>query len=476
MSRIQPINATGTRDYLPRDLVQRNRVFSLLRETFERYGFEPLETPAVENTAVLEGKYGEEGDKLLFRILRRGQSLERAAAKIATGEHADGTADGQDAASLSRLLSDEALRYDLTVPFARVIAAHQNDLALPFRRYQMQPVWRAERPQRGRFREFYQCDVDCVGSASVTVEAEILAMVDEVFTKLGFTDFVIRVNHRKLLGALLESEGVPMALRTGVLVAIDKLDKIGADGVGGELERQGVPAEIVGRLLQAISITGNPEEVVRRLRERTCLGENEAGSAALAELSDFFGYLAAMGVPPEHYTFDISTVRGLSYYTGIIYETYAAGAPVGSLCSGGRYDELIGQFTGRDLPCVGISFGVDRVFTAMDILGLGADEVATATQVLVTLLGKQNVAASFQVAAALRHAEIRTEVYADEARSLKAQLDFANKKRIPLVAIVGDDEREAGAAIVRDMRSREQETLPVAAAVERARALLGLGE
>jgi histidyl-tRNA synthetase len=479
MTRIQPTNATGTRDYLPRDLVRRNRVFSLLRETFERYGFEPLETPAVENTAVLEGKYGEEGEKLLFRVLRRGQSLEKAAARITTGEHGAGSADelgegGMDAASLSRILSDEALRYDLTVPFARVIAAHQNELALPFRRYQMQPVWRAERPQRGRFREFYQCDVDCVGSASVTVEAELLAMVNEIFTKLGFTDFVIRVNHRKLLGALLESEGVPPKLGAGVLVAIDKLDKIGVEGVRSELERQDVPSEVVGRLLEAIGITGAPDEVVRRLREGTRLGQSAAGGAALAELSDFFGYLVAMGVPGERYAFDISTVRGLSYYTGIIYETYAASAPVGSLCSGGRYDELIGQFTGRDLPCVGLSFGIDRVFTAMDILGLAADEATTATQALVTLLGKANVPASFAVAQALRQAGIRAEVYADEAKALKAQLSFANKKGIPLVALVGDAEREAGTATVRDMRSGEQETLPVAAAVARVRALLGI--
>jgi histidyl-tRNA synthetase len=477
---IQPNNATGTRDYLPRDLVERNRVFSLLRETFERYGYEPLETPAVENTAVLEGKYGEEGEKLLFRILRRGQSLEKAAAKLVAraSNGSEGEVSRADsAAALSRVLSDEALRYDLTVPFARVIAAHQNELTFPFRRYQMQPVWRAERPQRGRFREFYQCDVDCVGSASVTVEAEILAMVSEVFARLGFGDFTIRVNHRKLLGALLECEGVPEAQSTGVLVAIDKLDKIGVAGVRAELEQLGVPEGVASRLLDAISITGSPDEVVRRLRERTRLGESEAGGGALADLSDFFGYLAEMGVPPERYAFDISTVRGLSYYTGIIYETYAAGAPVGSLCSGGRYDELIGQFTGRSLPCVGISFGIDRIFTAMDLLGLSAGAAATATQVLVTLLGqkgqKANVGASFQVAAALRAAGIRTEVYADETRPLERQLNFADKKGIPLVAIIGDAEREAGTVALRDMRRREQETLAMGAAAERARALLG---
>ena len=232
MARIPPVNATGTHDYLPRDLVRRNHVFALLRETFERYGFEPLETPAIENTNVLEGKYGEEGEKLLFRILKRGRSLESAASKL------DG-ADERTAGALARTLSDEALRYDLTVPFARVIAAQQGKLLLPFRRYQMQPVWRADRPQQGRFREFYQCDVDCVGSASVTVEAEMLAMVSEVFERLGFQRFVIRVNHRALLAALLESEGVAAELRTGVLVAIDKLDKIGADGVRTELRRSG---------------------------------------------------------------------------------------------------------------------------------------------------------------------------------------------------------------------------------------------
>ncbi|HEX6817423.1 MAG TPA: HisS family protein, partial [Ktedonobacterales bacterium] len=326
MTRIAPTNAKGTRDYLPRDLVRRNRVFTLLREMFERYGFEPLETPAVENTVVLEGKYGAEGEKLLFRILKRGQDLEQAAAKLGAGPTGQGAEGAATAGALSRLLSDEALRYDLTVPFARVIAAHQNELTFPFRRYQMQPVWRAERPQRGRFREFYQCDVDCVGSASVTVEAEMLAMVNEVFARLGFADFTMRINHRKLLTALLESEGVPQNQQTGVLVAIDKLDKIGVAGVREELEKTGVAPEIAERLLQAISITGTPEEVVRQLREQTRLGDSPTGSAALADLSDFFGYLAAMNVPPQRYAFDISTVRGLSYYTGIIFEVHVAGA------------------------------------------------------------------------------------------------------------------------------------------------------
>jgi histidyl-tRNA synthetase len=467
MARIPPVNATGTHDYLPRDLVRRNHVFALLRETFERYGFEPLETPAIENTNVLEGKYGEEGERLLFRILKRGRSLESAAGKL-------DAATERTAGALSRTFSDEALRYDLTVPFARVIAAQQGKLLLPFRRYQMQPVWRADRPQQGRFREFYQCDVDCVGSASVTVEAEMLAMVSEVFERLGFSRFVIRVNHRALLAALLESEGVAAELRTGVLLAIDKLDKIGADGVRTELEGVGVPEMVAERLMVSIGITGAPEAVVEQLSQQTKLGENAVGVTALADLRNLFGYLRDLGVPDGRYTFDVSTVRGLSYYTGIIYETIAEGAPVGSLCSGGRYDELIGQFTGRDLPCVGVSFGLDRMFTAMDLLGLDAEVPVTATQALVTLLGGENVAASFDAAQALRAADVRTEVYADESKALKAQISFADKKGIPLLIVVGDDERTAGNVTLRDLRARQQETLPLSRLAARAREILGL--
>jgi histidyl-tRNA synthetase len=467
MARIPPVNATGTHDYLPRDLVRRNHVFALLRETFERYGFEPLETPAIENTNVLEGKYGEEGEKLLFRILKRGRSLESAAEKLVGATE-------RTASALSRTLSDEALRYDLTVPLARVIAAQQGKLLLPFRRYQMQPVWRADRPQQGRFREFYQCDVDCVGSASVTVEAEMLAMVSEVFERLGFRRFVIRVNHRALLAALLESEGVATELRTGVLVAIDKLDKIGADGVMTELEGLGVPTPVAERLMVAVGITGAPEAVVEQLGQRSNLGENAVGVAALDDLRNLFSYLRDLGVPDGRYTFDVSTVRGLSYYTGIIYETIAEGAPVGSLCSGGRYDELIGQFTGRDLPCVGVSFGIDRMFTAMDLLGLDAEVSVTATQALVTVLGAENIAASFAAAQALRAADVRTEVYADESKALKAQIGFADKKGIPLLIVVGDDERTVGTVTLRDLRARQQETLPLNRLAARAREILGL--
>jgi histidyl-tRNA synthetase len=450
-------------------MVVRNRVFGLLRETFERYGYEPLETPAVELTSVLEGKYGEEGDRLLFRVLRRGHELETAAAKVAQMP-AD---ERSSAAALARVLSDMALRYDLTVPFARVVADHLNDLQLPFRRYQIQPVWRADRPQRGRYREFFQCDVDCVGSRSVTVEAEMLAMVNEVFTALGFRDFTIRINHRGLLDALMESARVPMERRSAALTIMDKLDKIGQDGVRAELEKAGLESDATGLLMQATGVSGAPGAVVEALRP--LVGIEAAGASAVHDLEECFGYLSAMGVPAARFAFDISVIRGLSYYTGIIYETVAAGAPVGSLASGGRYDKLVGMFLGRELPCVGISFGVDRMFDAMSILGLLNEEAATTTQALVTLFSRETVEASFTLASELRAAGVRTEVYA-EPKDLRPQLAFASKKGIPLALILGPDELARGEVALRDLRAGTQRTVPRPAAVEAVRDTLTDGQ
>ena len=464
MARIAPVNAKGTRDFLPRDLVRRNRVFALLRETFERHGYEPLETPAVENTHVLEGKYGEEGDRLLFRILKRGRDLEsgfRGAEALPE--------DGRGAASLARELSNEALRYDLTVPFARVIAARQNDIVFPFRRYQMQPVWRADKPQRGRYREFYQCDVDCVGSRSMTVDAEMAAIHCEVFTRLGFASFVTRINHRGLLAALMESCGVPEELRGEALVTIDKLDKIGVEGVRGELVKAGLSDTSTDKLMEILEVSGAPRDVVTAVRP--LLGDHAPGAAALRELDEVFAALAMMGVPAERYRFDLSLVRGLSYYTGIIYETVLTDSTLGSLGGGGRYDRLIGMFTGQDRPCVGISFGLERIFDALDEKGLLADEASTTTQALVTLFAPETLAASFAVARALRAAGMRTEVYT-EPKDLRTQLTFANKKGIPLAVILGPDEAARGEVVLRDLRSGAQEPVAQEAVAARAAALL----
>ena len=467
MARIAPVNAKGTRDFLPRDLVRRNRVFALLRETFERHGYEPLETPAVENTHVLEGKYGEEGDRLLFRILKRGRELESGFGRAEALPE-----DGCDAAALARELSDEALRYDLTVPLARVIAARQNDIVFPFRRYQMQPVWRADRPQRGRYREFYQCDVDCVGSGSMTVDAEMAAIYCEVFTRLGFTSFVTRINHRGLLAALMESCGVAEELRGVALVMIDKLDKIGAEGVRGELMKAGLSDASTDKLMAILEVSGAPRDVVAAVRP--VLGESAQGETALRELDEVFATLAMMGVPAERYRFDLSLVRGLSYYTGTIYETVLTDSTLGSLGGGGRYDRLIGMFTGQNRPCVGVSFGLDRIFDALDEKKLMTDEASTTTQALVTLLGPQNAPASFALARELRQADIRTEVYAD-FKDLKTQLTFANRKGIPLVCIIGDEERQQNVVTLRDMRSGTQEAVAQEAVATRAREVLGGG-
>jgi histidyl-tRNA synthetase len=464
MARISPLPVKGTRDWLPRDLVRRNRVFALLRETFERHGFEPLETPAIEHTAVLEGKYGEEGERLLFRILKRGRDLESAARQLAADAGAE-----QGAGALARVLSDEALRYDLTVPFARVIAAHQNELVLPFRRYQMQPVWRADRPQRGRYREFFQCDVDCVGSRSMTVDAEMVAIYYEVFSALGLTGVVTKVNHRGLLAALMDASGVPEDRHVAVLTAVDKLDKIGPDGVRGELEKAELPEAAIARLMEIIAIAGAPAEVVERLRP--FVAESAAGQQALRELGEVFEHVAAMGVPADRYTFDLALVRGLGYYTGTIYESVVTGSTLGSIGGGGRYDRLIGMFLGRDLPCVGISFGIERIFDALAEQDLLTEEATTTTQALVTLFAPETAATSFAVAGALRAAGVRTELY-PEPKELRAQLAFANKKGVPLAVILGPDEAARGEAVLRDLRTGEQHAVRQADVASRALELL----
>ncbi len=461
MARIAPNPVKGTRDYLPRDLVRREHVFGVLRGTFERYGYEPLETPVVENTTVLEGKYGEEGERLLFRVLKRGQDLESAVA---------GLSDDRSAGSLSRQLADMALRYDLTIPLARVIAAHQNDILLPFRRYQMQPVWRADRPQRGRYREFYQCDVDCVGSRSMIVDAEAIAIYNDVFSALGFADFAVRVNHRGVLAGLMESSGIPAELRVAALTALDKLDKIAEAGVREELAKAGIAADSIARLMEVVALTGTPGEMLNALRPT--LSQSESGQEGVRELTEIFETLSAMGVPAERYVLDISIVRGLAYYTGMICETRLNGSSLGSLGGGGRYDKLIGMFLGRDIPAVGVSFGLERIFAAMDELGLWADQPATNTRVLVALFSPESRTASFALATELRRGGLNTEVYA-EPKDLGKQLSFAGKKGIPVVCLIGPDELARDEVTVRDLRSGAQQSVPRGEVAARVTAILG---
>jgi histidyl-tRNA synthetase len=427
--------ARGTRDFLPEDLRRRDHVVRIVRDVYEHYGFEPLETPAFENIETLLGKYGDEGNKLIFKILKRGEHE-------ASGE------------------ADLALRYDLTVPLARVVAQYQGQLPKLFKRYQIQPVWRADRPARGRFREFYQCDVDAIGSTSPVVEAEILAAVSDVLLRLGFDDFVIRLNHRQALSALLECAGVPTALHADALVAIDKLDKIGVDGVHKELVGRGVDPGATTACLNFFSgLIGDRvrgQDALERLRDFV-RGHPEGPSAVsvleeIVRLSD--------GTPARgRIRIDPSLARGLSYYTAAIMEV-AVPDLAGSLGGGGRYDNLIGMFLGRPIPACGFSLGLERIIVVMTernmfpaTLGLGPVDV------MVALWNEESRADAVALGAELRRGGLRADVYPD-ADKLGRQFKYASSRNVPFVAVVGDDERAHHRVAVKDLRTGEQAAVP----------------
>jgi histidyl-tRNA synthetase len=420
----------GTRDFLPRDVRRREHVIGVVRRVYERYGFEPLETPAFENIDTLLGKYGEEGNRLIFKILRRGE-------QEASGE------------------ADLALRYDLTVPLARVIAEYRNELPRFFKRYQIQPVWRADRPARGRFREFYQCDIDAVGSASPVVEVEQLAAVSDALAALGFDDFVIHINHRLLLDCLLRDAGVDRAQHAAALVALDKRDKIGVEGVDRELAERGIPDESRRRLLDAV--TKDPASAADWLGEQAAraAGEWREGAGNLRQIL----VLAAATPARGRLRVDLSLARGLSYYTGAIMEVRTADSP-GSLAAGGRYDDLIGTFIGRPVPACGFSLGLERILVVMTERAMFPDLVSRGgADVLVTLWSDDARADALGLAAELRRADVRTDVY-PETDKLGKQLKFAATHGVPFVAVLGDDERRAATVSIKDLRTGEQTTVP----------------
>jgi histidyl-tRNA synthetase len=419
---------SGTRDFLPDDVRRREYVINVVRSVYERYGFEPLETPAFENIETLLGKYGDEGNKLIFKILKRGEHE-------ATGE------------------ADLALRYDLTVPLARVVAQYQNEIPKFFKRYQIQPVWRADRPARGRFREFYQCDIDSIGSTSPVVEAEILGAVSEILAVLGFTNFVIRLNHRRVLAALLETAGVPEALHGDALIALDKLDKIGADGVTKEFAARGIPERAAAVALSHF-VVGAPEAPPAALAR---LGGLLVGHDALANLAEVVG-LAESTPAAGRLRIDPSLARGLSYYTGAIMEIAVEG--IGSLGGGGRYDNLVGMFLGRDVPACGFSLGLERIIVLMTERNMFPPAVARgAVDVLVTIWNDAARADSVALAAELRKSGLRVDVY-PEADKLGKQFKYASSRNVPCVAILGDDERARGEVAVKDLRTGEQTAIP----------------
>jgi histidyl-tRNA synthetase len=421
---------SGTRDFLPEDVRRREHVVSVVREVYERYGFEPLETPALENIETLLGKYGEEGNKLIFKILRRGEHE-------ASGE------------------ADLALRYDLTVPLSRVVAEHQNALPRFFKRYQIQPVWRADRPARGRFREFYQCDIDSIGSRSPVVEAEQLAAVAEVLTTLGFDDFVIHMNHRKLLTGLLEASGIDATQQTTALVALDKLDKIGPDGVSSELTARGISEESSQRLLAAVAVPDPAAGAAWLTEQGSRLGaEGRSGAENLRQVLELAGHTGtAMRV-----RLDPSLARGLAYYTGAIMEIRTPDSP-GSLAAGGRYDTLIGSFIGRDVPACGFSLGLERILVVMTERGLFPPGVSrAAVDALVTIWNDERRGDALALASELRAAAVRAEVY-PEADKLGKQFKYASARGVPFVAVVGEDEQRSATVSIKDMRSGEQTTV-----------------
>jgi histidyl-tRNA synthetase len=426
MASQQTRPARGMRDFLPEDVRRREFVIGMIADIYRRYGFEPLETPALENIETLTGKYGEEGNKLIFKVLRRGE-------QEASGE------------------ADLALRYDLTVPLARVAAEYRGKLPRIFRRYQIQPVWRADRPARGRFREFYQCDVDAIGSRSMVVEAELCAAVTDVFLALGFSDFVIKVNHRRVLTGLLDVAGVPVGLHGQALVAIDKLDKIGRDGVAAELADRGIGGEAAERLLQSFA------EGLDIAQADDLLEGHAAGASGVEELEQMFLYAGGTSAG-AYLRFEPSLARGLSYYTGSIMEI-AVPDLAGSLGGGGRYDGLIGMFSGEDVPACGISLGLERILVVMEERGMFPPDVQRASaDVLVSLFDASTVLDSLGLAGELRAAGFRVEVY-PEPDKLGKQMKHASARGISFAAILGGDEIARGEVTIKNLTTGEQTTV-----------------
>jgi histidyl-tRNA synthetase len=433
------------RDFLPEDVRRREYVIGIITRVYERYGFEPLETPAVENIETLLGKYGEEGNQLIFKILKR-------------GEH---EASGQ---------ADLALRYDLTVPLARVVAQYQSKLPRLFKRYQIQPVWRADRPARGRFREFYQCDVDSLGSTSPMVEAELCAAMSDALTDLGFSEFIIRLNHREILQGLLETSGVAQTLHASALVAIDKFDKVGRGGVRDELLQRGVSPSASESLLQALYPIGPDRDVRTRSQDSQMilsrlaadLKNHAGGSAAVANLDKIVA-LTTMTSADSHVWVDPSLARGLSYYTGAIMEINVADL-AGSLGGGGRYDNLIGMFLGQNIPACGFSLGLERILVVMTERNMFPSTLATTpADVMIATFDASGAGAAMRLAAMLRATGLRVLVYPDPEKIGK-QIKYADSRRIPFVALLGDDEIKAGTVTVKNLAAQTQATYDQSAA------------
>lgn len=445
--KVTPRIPKGTRDFTPEIMVQRNHIFNTIKSVFHRFGFLPIETPAMENLSTLMGKYGEEGDRLVFKILNSGDFLSKA----------DTTnLEKKESSKILSSISEKGLRYDLTVPFARFVVQHRNEISFPFKRYQIQPVWRADRPQRGRYREFYQCDVDIIGSNSLLNEVELIQIVEEVYKRLNI-NVCLRLNNRKILAGLAEIIG-ETAKMIDITVAIDKLDKIGIDNVCKELENKDFNTKAVGKIREILEYSGSNTEKLSYLKN--IFAQSEIGLKGIEELENILNHLSAFDFDMD-IVFDVTLARGLNYYTGAIFEVSATDVAMGSITGGGRYDDLTGVFGLNDMSGVGISFGADRIYDVMLQLGLFKNILLKdSVQLFFVNFGDKEATYCLQLLHKLRKAGVNAELYPENAK-MKKQMTYANNKNIPFVALVGDSEIETGLVSLKNMQTGEQQKVSV---------------
>lgn len=438
----KPSIPKGTRDFSPAEMVKRNYIFDLIKEVFRLYGFQPIETPAMENLSTLTGKYGEEGDKLLFKILNSGDFISKVSDDFLAERNSN---------KLTPKISEKGLRYDLTVPFARFVVQYQNDITFPFKRYQIQPVWRADRPQKGRYREFYQCDVDVIGSNSLLNEVELVQIIDDVFKRLKINT-IVKINNRKILAGIAEVIGENDRI-IDITVAIDKLDKIGLEKVNAELAEKGVSNQAVEKLQPILALEGSSIEKIAQLE--TILANSEIGIKGVNEIKKLFSYLNNLSLQTE-VELDLTLARGLNYYTGAIFEVKAKDAEMGSICGGGRYDDLTGIFGLPNMSGVGVSFGAERIYDILTQMNLFPLKSTETTKVLFVNFGEKEEAYCLPVLADLRKNSVNAEIFPDSTKMQK-QMNYANKKEIPYVILAGETEIKAKKFTLKNMASGEQQ-------------------
>ena len=439
----KPSIPKGTRDFLPTQVERRNYIFNTVKKTFKKYGFAQIETPSFELSSTLMGKYGEEGDRLIFRILNSGEKVKKADIEaLNTG----------NLPRFANSLAEKALRYDLTVPFARFVVQHQNDLSFPFKRFQIQPVWRADRPQHGRYQEFFQCDADVVGSDSLIFEVDFVSMFDDVLTELKIPDFSILINNRKILSGIAEVTGESEKI-IDITVAIDKLDKIGEDGVVKELLEKGISNQAIEKIKPLFSLTGSNQVKLETISK--LLDTSEEGLKGIEELKFVLDQVGVLGLRNAKLEFDVTLARGLNYYTGAIFEVKANGVKMGSICGGGRYDDLTGLFGMSGMSGVGISFGADRIYDVLTELDLFPKEVDKGVKVMFANFGEHEQAYCMRLLKQLREENIPSELYPSKAKMQK-QMKYANEKGVEFVALVGENEIKAGKIQLKDMNSGQQ--------------------